>query len=265
MPIGQRGRERREARRENRAPAVKTAMAVGVGMAAGAAIANRRHERREKSPSPSPEPPKNRRGLKTALAVGGGIAAGAAIANRRREGSPGSSGSDEDEGGPQTFAMKEKLLAFGDSFGINRVTRRHQRGKPAYYANNKVFRLRETFHLQESRSGPTLYTIQDRKLRLRDSMAIEDADGKKIAEIKKRAIGVVRDNFVVKVRGDKNWQIHGSILQHNFTIKEGGEEIVKVHKNWIAPIRDCYFIDIHGTDDVALALMVVIGLEAMTD
>eukprot|EP00536_Pseudo-nitzschia_multiseries_P007845 jgi/Psemu1/240606/estExt_Genewise1.C_1890030 len=161
--------------------------------------------------------------------------------------------------------MKEKLLAFGDSFTINRVTRRHQRGRPAYYANNKVLRLRETFHLQASRSGPSLYTIQERKLRVRDSMAIEDGDGKKIAEIKKRAIGVVRDNFVVKVKGDKNWQIHGSILQHDFTIKEGGQEIVKVHKNWIAPIRDCYFIDVHGTDDVALALMVVIGLEAMTD
>lgn len=267
MPIGQRGRERREARRENRGPAARTALAVAGGAAVGAAVANRRHARHSPPPPRSPSP--DRRGLRTAAAVAGGVALGAGIANRRnhsprRGSSPGLS-SDDDNDGPQTFAMREKLLAFGDSFTINRVTRRHQRGKPAYYANNKVFRLRETFHLQSSRSGPTLYTIQDRKLRLRDSMAIEDADGRKVAEIKKRAVGIVRDNFVVKIRGETNWQVHGSILEHNFTIKENGRQIVNVHKNWIAPLRDCYFIDIHGTDDVALALMVVIALEAMTD
>eukprot|EP00536_Pseudo-nitzschia_multiseries_P002019 jgi/Psemu1/301174/fgenesh1_kg.27_\ len=161
--------------------------------------------------------------------------------------------------------MREKLLTFGDDFTINKMSRRRGKGKPAYYANNKVLRLRETFNLQTCRGGKTLYQIQERKLRIRDSMAIEDANGHKIAEIKKRAIGIVRDNFVVKVKGDTDWQVHGSILEHNFTIKEHGREIVKVHKKWIAPIRDCYFIDVHGTDDVPLALMVVIGLEAMTD
>ena len=230
MPLFK-GRERRQARREERAPAVKTAIAVGAGIAVGAAIAKRRNHNREENDNEAQA----------------------------------SSSEDEGDGAPKTFCMREKLLAFGDYFTINRVSRRHQRGRPAYFANNKVMRMRETFHLQSSRMGPTLYSIQERKLRVRDSMAIEDVDGEKIAEIKKRAIGIVRDNYVVKVKGNTNWQVHGSILEHNFTIKEGGEEIIKVHKNWIALIRDCYFIDVHGTDDVALALMVVIGLEAMTE
>ena len=71
---------------------------------------------------------------------------------------------------------------------------------------------------------------------------------------------------MVKVRGDRDWQVHGSILEHKFTIKEGGRSIVTVHKNWVAPIKDAYFIDIEsGCDDNALAVMVVIGLEEMTD
>ena len=227
MPFG--GRERRQGRREDRSPAGN----ILVGAVAGAAV-------------------------------------GAAIGNRRRAGGDGDGGSDsgsssEDDDGPKTFAMRDKMLSFGSDFTINQMSRRRGRGKPAYYANNKVLRMRETFNLQERRGGKTLYQIQERKLRVRDSMAIEDEDGNKIAEIKKRAIGVVRDNFVVKVRGDDNWQVHGSILNHAFTINENGREIVKVHKKWIAPVRDCYFIDIHGTDDVALALMVVIGLEAMSD
>jgi len=132
--------------------------------------------------------------------------------------------------------------------------------------DNKVLRARETFNIRSSRHGEVLYQVQERKLRVRDTMKIEDGNGDEIAKIKKRAVGVVRDNFVVKVRGDRDWQIHGAILDHDFTVKENGKTIVKVHKNWVTPIKDCYFIDIdEGCDDKALALMVVIGLEDMSE
>ena len=43
-------------------------------------------------------------------------------------------------------------------------------------------------------------------------------------------------------------------------------QLSRVHKNWVTPIKDCYFIDIDdGCDDKALALMVVIGLEDMSE
>merc|ERR1712014_403298 len=95
---------------------------------------------------------------------------------------------------------------------------------------NKIVRVRETFNLREFHRRKVLYSIQERKLRVRDSMSIEDGDGEKIAEIKKRAIGVVRDNFVIKIKDETDWQCHGSILEHDFTIKEGGKTIVTVHK-----------------------------------
>merc|ERR1719420_1577465 len=176
--------------------------------------------------------------------------------------------SSEDEGGCKTFAMREKLLTFGNDFTIEKLNSKRRggrKGKPAYYCDNKIVRVRETFNLREFHHRKVLYSIQERKMRVRDSMAIEDEDGNKIAEIKKRAVGVVRDNFVIKIKDETDWQCHGSILEHDFTIKEDGREIVKVHKKWIAPIKDCYFIDVEETDDVALALMVVIGLESLTD
>jgi uncharacterized protein YxjI len=163
--------------------------------------------------------------------------------------------------------MREKLLAFGDDFEIKKASRRHggRAGPTAFYVDNKVMRVRETFNLRKSKHGDVLYQIQERKARVRDSMAIEDAGGDTIAELKKRGVGVVRDNFVVKVRGDRDWQVHGSILEHDFKIKEGGKSIVTVHKNRVSPIKDSYFIDIdEDCDDEALALMVVIGLDEMT-
>jgi len=180
-----------------------------------------------------------------------------------------SNGSHTSHGDNNTFVMREKLLTFGKDFEIKEATHRRggKLGGTAFYVDNKVLRARETFNLRESRHGEVLYQIQERKLRARDAMKIEDGDGEKIAEIKKRAVGVVRDNFVVKVRGDRDWQIHGSILEHDYTVKEGGKTIVKVHKNWVTPIKDSYFIDIddEDCDDKALAVMVVIGLEAMAE
>ena len=173
-----------------------------------------------------------------------------------------------DDSGPASYVMRQKLLGFGNDFEIKKASRRQggRIGPVAFYVDNKVVRVRETFNLRKSRTGSVLYQIQERKARVRDSMAIEDGSGHKVAELKKRAVGVVRDNFVVKIRGDRDWQVHGSILEHNFNIKEGGRSIVTVHKNWVAPIKDSYFIDIDdGCDDEALAVMVVIGLEDMTD
>ena len=101
--------------------------------------------------------------------------------------------------------MREKLLTFGKDFEIKEASHRRggKLGDTAFYVDNKVLRARETFNLRESRHGDVLYQIQERKLRARDAMKIEDGDGEKVAEIKKRAVGLVRDNYLVKVRGDR--------------------------------------------------------------
>merc|ERR1711982_272597 len=129
--------------------------------------------------------------------------------------------------------------------GINRMVKRSRldRGKPAFKCRNRIVRIRETFELQNL-DGDTLYKIQERKLRIRETMKIEDSEGEKVAEIKKRLIGPLRDHYVVKIKGERNWEIHGSILKHDYTVREGGLVIARIHDTWISPIQDCYFIDI---------------------
>merc|ERR1719410_1360311 len=137
--------------------------------------------------------------------------------------------------------MREKLLAvIADDFTINRMVkgrRKRGKGKPAYKCRNKIVRVRDTFELQ-SLDGDTLYEIQERKARIREAMAIHDGSGDKVAEIVKREIGVVRDNYTVKVRGERNWEIHGSVLEHDYTFREGGRVIATIHEKWIAPVQD---------------------------
>lgn len=110
---------------------------------------------------------------------------------------------------------------------------RQRRGngeEPAFYVDNKVVRVRETFNIRSSPHGKVLYQVQERKMRVRDAMAIEDGYGEKIAEIKKRVVDVVRDSFVIKIRGERDWACHGSILEHHFTNKEHGELVAQIHK-----------------------------------
>jgi len=220
---------------------------------------------------------RNRRGIAAAVAggaavVGGAVAVGAAVKHHRDKKGSGSSssssGSEEEEGGPHTYAMREKLLAIiADDFTINRMVkgrRKRGKGKPAFYCRNKVIRVRDTFQLQ-SLDGDVLYEIQERKARVRDAMAIHDGSGDKVAEILKRAVGVVRDNYTVKVRGERNWEIHGSILEHDYTFREGGRVIATIHEKWIAPVQDCYFIDIKEGEDHALVLCCAIALDCIED
>ena len=85
--------------------------------------------------------------------------------------------------------MREKLLAIGDDFEIKKASHRRggRTGHTAYYVDAKALRVRDTIKLREgSRHGKVLYKIQERKLRIRDAMTIEDDDGRKIAELKKR-------------------------------------------------------------------------------
>jgi len=178
------------------------------------------------------------------------------------------SGDEEDDSGPRVYAMREKLLhIIKDDFTIKRMVkgrRRLERGKKAFKCENKVIHLRDTFELQ-SLGGDTLYQIKERKLRIRETMKIEDSKGDKIAEIKKREFGVVKDHYVVQIKGERNWEIHGSILKHDYTIREGGRIIATIHDKWIAPIQDCYFIDIDDGEDTPLALCVCIALDCIED
>jgi LURP-one-related len=72
-----------------------------------------------------------------------------------------------DEPGGERFLMRGKLLAIGDDFWIE-----NDRGERAYKVNGKAFRLRQTF-VPEDASGGEVARIQERKLSIRDKIAIE--------------------------------------------------------------------------------------------
>ena len=71
-----------------------------------------------------------------------------------------------DEPGGERFLMREKLLSIGDDFWIE-----NEDGERAYKVDGKAVRVRQTFVLEDA-SGDEVARIQERKLSIRDKVAI---------------------------------------------------------------------------------------------
>jgi hypothetical protein len=101
-----------------------------------------------------------------------------------------------DELNGRRFRMREKLVSIGDDFWIE-----DEAGNRAYRVDGKAMRLRETILLKDA-SGREVAKIQERKLSVRDKMAIE-RDGEKIATVHKALVGL-RDRFAIDVEGGED-------------------------------------------------------------
>jgi uncharacterized protein YxjI len=111
-----------------------------------------------------------------------------------------------DEQVGERFLMREKLLAIGDDFWIE-----NEQGERAYKVNGKAFRLRQTFVL-ENASGDEVARIQERKLTIRDKIAIERG-GDTAATVHKALVGI-RDRFAIDVEHGDDMKAHGNVLDH---------------------------------------------------
>jgi uncharacterized protein YxjI len=158
--------------------------------------------------------------------------------------------------GPERYRMREKILAIGDDFWIE-----NDRGEKAYKVDGKVLRVRNTLQLEDARHN-VVAVVQERELRLRDSMAIE-RDGRKIAEVHKRLVNVVREHFSVDLAGNgPGMDVQGNVVDHEYRITQDGRRVAEVSKKWFR-VRDTYGIEIEPGYDEPLILTVAICLDQM--
>ena len=149
--------------------------------------------------------------------------------------------------------MREKLASIGDDSWVE-----DEHGNKVYMVDGKAMRMRDTFILQDM-AGAEVAKIQERKLHIRDTMAIE-RDGKKIAEVHRRLVGL-RDHLKVDLEGGGEFKIKGNLTDHEYTIKGDHGKVAEISKKWFR-VRDTYGVDIaSGQNDVLiLATAVVIDM-----
>jgi len=112
-------------------------------------------------------------------------------------------------------------------------------------------RLRQTLLFEDAHGGE-LCKIQERVARVKDSMEIEDASGRRIAMVKKALITPVRERWTVNMEGGPDMEIQGNLLDHEYTFELGRDKIAEVSKRWFR-IADTYGVEIQpGQNDVVI-------------
>jgi uncharacterized protein YxjI len=151
--------------------------------------------------------------------------------------------------------MREKLFSIGDDFWIE-----DQSGERAFKVNGKALRVRDTFVLEDA-SGNELLKVHERMLRVRDTMEIE-RDGGKAATIKKALVAPLRDRFSIDVEGGEDMEAKGNVVDHEYKIERGGDQVAEVSKRWVR-VRDTYGVQVAQGQDDALILAVTACIDQM--
>jgi uncharacterized protein YxjI len=86
----------------------------------------------------------------------------------------------------------------------------------------------------EAPGGEELFTIQEKKLSVRDKMEIE-RDGRKVATIKKALVTPLRDRYSIEIEGGPDLEAKGNIVDHEYEFKRDGDKIAEVSKRWFRP------------------------------
>jgi uncharacterized protein YxjI len=162
---------------------------------------------------------------------------------------------DRDRGGAK-YRMQEKLFAIGDDSWIE-----NEAGDRVFKVDGKALRVRDTLVL-EDQSGAELLKIQERELHVRDTMAIE-RDGNTAATVKKALISPLRDRFSISVEGGEDMEAHGNVVDHEYKIERGRDQVAEVSKRWFR-VRDTYGIEIAPDQDDALILAVTVCIDQMS-
>ncbi len=154
------------------------------------------------------------------------------------------------------YRMHEKLVVIGDDYWIENEERERE-----FYVDGKALQLRNTLILKDVQ-GRDLYKIQERLLKLRDTMDIKRADDGLAATIKKDFINILRDMWKVEILDGPEMEVRGDILDHEYRIDVEGEQIAEISKKWFH-IRDTYGVEIEPGQDNALILAITAALDQM--
>jgi uncharacterized protein YxjI len=163
------------------------------------------------------------------------------------------------EDGPGTgsrYQLRQRLFSIGDDYWID-----DEQGEHAFRVNGKALRVRQTFVL-EDRQGNEVAKIQERKLSIRDKMAIERG-GDSIATVHKALVGI-RDRYSIDLANGGEMRAKGNFVDHEYEIERDGEAIARVSKRWFR-IRDTYGVEIQRGEDDALVLAIAVCVDTLSN
>ena len=153
------------------------------------------------------------------------------------------------------YQMTQRLVSIGDDYFIE-----NEHGQRVFKVDGKALRMRSTLLFEDLR-GHELAKIQERMLRVKDTMEIE-RDGRAVAIVKKALITPVRERWTANVGDGPDLDVQGNILDHEYTIGEGRDKIAEVSKKWFR-IADTYGVEVAPGQNDILILAITVCVDMM--
>ena len=155
------------------------------------------------------------------------------------------------------YKLRQKMFSIGNDFWIE-----DDQGVQVFKVDGKAMRLRKTFYIEDAH-GMQLAKIEKHVVTIKETMEVKGPDGEQLALVKKALFTPLKEHFVVKVKNGPDLEVHGNILDYEYTIGEGDDKVAQVSKKFLH-LRDSYSIEIEpGQDDVVI-LSVVVCIDEMT-
>jgi uncharacterized protein YxjI len=144
------------------------------------------------------------------------------------------------------------MISIGDDYWIE-----NEAGVKVFHINGKALRVRKTLIFEDAQ-GNELVKIQERMLHIRPTMTIEGPHGEQLAVVKKALITPLRERFTLNLKNGPDLEVHGNVLDHEYTISEGQNKVAEVSKKWFR-LRDSYGVEIAtGQDDIIILAVTVV-------
>ncbi len=148
--------------------------------------------------------------------------------------------------------IKQKLLSIGDKYNITDANE-----NPVFTVKSRVISplLHKKYLLDAA--GRRLMTIQRKIVDILPNYIIKDADGNKIARVKRKFS--FRHNFMI-IGYNKDLSIKGDLFAWNFSIYQGDEQVGSVSKK-IIHLADQYTLNISYAEDAPFFTACIIAID----
>ena len=155
------------------------------------------------------------------------------------------------------YIIREKLFRLGEDSDIT-----DESGQRVLQVDGKVLSLRNLLIIRDP-AGEEVARVQRKLIALRPTYEIS-AGGQELAEVRKHFFTPFGDRFTIDVPGPDDLEMAGNLLDHEFTIRRGGQTVATVSKQWFT-LRDTYGVDIAPGENALLLLASVLALDLAED
>jgi len=155
------------------------------------------------------------------------------------------------------YVIRERFFAFGDDFDVL-----DEHGNKVLHVDGKVLTVRDKVVIEDL-NGDEVASVHRQLVALRPTYEIR-IGGEKAAEVRKKLFTPFREKFTIDVPGPDDLEMKGDLLDHEYVIERGGEEVASVSKRWLT-IRDTYAVKVAAGIEPLLIIGSVLALDLALD